>query len=63
MDHCQFNTHSFRTGAATTAKHVGVSNLHLKALGRWRSDSYLKYVCVCVLLKDLARLSKSLGSS
>ena len=61
MDHRQFNTHSFRIGAATSAKHAGVSDLHLQALGRWRSDAYLKYVRLS--LKDLARLSKSLASS
>ena len=61
MDHRQFNTHSFRIGATTSAKHVGMSDSHLKALGRWRSDAYLKYVQLS--LKDLARLSKSLASS
>ena len=60
MDHCQFNTHSFIIGDATSAKHVGVSNSHLKALSRWISDTYLKYVRLSS--KDLARLSKSLAS-
>ena len=32
MDHRQFNTHSFRNGAATSAKHAEVSDSHLKAL-------------------------------
>ena len=59
MDHHQFNTHSFRNGAATSAKRAGVSDSHLKALGRWRSNAYLKYVRLS--LKDLARLSKSLA--
>ena len=61
MDHRQFNKHSFRIGAATSTKHAGVSDSHLKALGRWRSDAYLKYGQLS--LKDLARLSKSLASS
>ena len=61
MDHCQFNIHSIKIGAATSAKCAGVSDSHLKFLMRWRSDAYLKYVWL--LLKDLARLSKSLASS
>ena len=61
MDHRQFNTHSFRIGAATSAKHARVSDSHLKALGRWKSDAYLKYVRLSP--KNLARLSKSLAST
>ena len=61
MDHRKFNTDSIRIGAATSAKRAGVSDSHLKALGRWRSDTYLKYVRLSP--KDLARLSKSLASS
>jgi len=34
IDPCQFSTHSFRIGAATSAKCAGISNTHLKALGR-----------------------------
>ena len=61
MDHCQFNTHSFRIGAATSAKRAGVSDSHLKALGRWKSNAYLKYVQLSPM--DLVMLSKSLASS
>ena len=34
-----FNTHSFRIGAATSVKQAGISDFHIKALGRWRSKA------------------------
>ena len=56
-----FNTHSFRIGAATSAKRAGISDSHLKALGRWRSNAYLKYVRLSP--QDLTNLSRSLVTS
>ena len=60
MDPSQFNTHSFRIGADTSAKQADVSDSHLRVLGRWNSDAYLKYVRLSP--QDLAGLSKSLAS-
>ena len=56
MDLCQFNMHSFRIGAATSAKQANISDSHLKPLGKWRSDAHLQ--CVCLSSQDLAGLSK-----
>ena len=39
-----YNTHSFRIGAATTAKEKGISDVHIKMLGRWQSNAYQLYV-------------------
>jgi hypothetical protein len=39
----QYNTHSFRIGAATTAKEAGISDVHIKMLGRWKSSAYQLY--------------------
>ena len=39
-----YNTHSFRIGAAMTANKAGISELYIKALGRWQSDTYQRYI-------------------
>ena len=53
-----FNRQNFRIGAATSAKHAGISDAHLKALGRWKSHAYPIYIRPS--RQDLANLSKSL---
>ena len=40
----QFNTHSFRIGAATSAKAAHIADTHIQMLGRWRSNAYQAYI-------------------
>ena len=39
-----YNTHSFRIGAASHWANEGLSLIQIKSLGRWRSDAAFKYV-------------------
>ncbi len=60
MDHAKYSTHSFRSGAATTAADVGISDVHIKMLGRWSSEAYRIYVKTPQ--EKLAPLTKQLVS-
>ena len=60
VDSKGYNTHSFRIGAATTAKEKGISDVHIKMLGRWKSNAYQLYVRTPQ--EQLAKLSKQLVS-
>jgi hypothetical protein len=43
-DSTNFNGHSLRIGAASTAGDRGLSDYTIQTLGRWRSDCYLRYI-------------------
>ena len=55
-----YNTHSFRIGAATSANQAGLTPLQIKALGRWRSDAYQRYIRITP--NGFATMSKQLNS-
>ena len=44
LDDSKYAAHSFRSGAATSAKDAGIDDVHVKMLGRWKSDAYQLYV-------------------
>ena len=39
-----YSGHSFRRGAATSARMAGVADNDIQLLGRWRSDAYKRYI-------------------
>ncbi|VDI42408.1 Hypothetical predicted protein [Mytilus galloprovincialis] len=39
-----YNGHSFRIGASTSVGSVNIQDHLIKTLGRWRSDSYCRYI-------------------
>ena len=58
LDDRQYNMHSFRIGAATSAKAAGISDTHIKMLGRWESSAYQQYIRTP--REQLATLSRQL---
>ena len=61
LDPTGFSGHSFRSEAATTAVSRGVTDAHIKQLGRWKSSEYLRYIRPPV--EHLASLSKVLAQT
>ena len=61
LDDSKFNTHSFRIGAATSAKTAGIADVHIQMLGRWKSSAYQGYIRTPTPV--LKQLSKQLVSS
>lgn len=39
-----YSGHSFRRGAATSAREAGLTDAEIQLLGRWKSDAYLLYI-------------------
>lgn len=58
VDCSPYSGHSFRSGAATTAAHQGISDATIKMLGRWKSSAYQLYVKTP--REQLAAISRSL---
>jgi len=55
-----YNTHSFRIGTATSGNQADMPDLHIKTLGRWRSDAYQRYIRISPA--SLASMTKHLIS-
>ena len=56
-----YNSHSFCIGAATTAMQAKIPETHIQMLGRWRSDTYQRYIKTPP--SELAKLSKMLATA
>lgn len=44
LDTSRYKGHSFRIGAASLAAMKGMSDAQIRALGRWKSNAFLKYI-------------------
>ena len=58
IDSQKYNTHSFRVGAATTARQANIPDPLMQLMVRWKSSSYLTYIETSPA--DLAKLPKRL---
>ena len=51
LDSTRYKGHSFRIGAASFAAERGMSDAQIRALGRWKSNAFLKYIRIPSLSK------------
>jgi len=56
LKQCNYNTHSFRIGAATSTRQANIPDSYIRMLGRWKSDAYLSYIRTSP--QELATVSK-----
>ena len=49
LDTSKYKSHSFRIGAASHAAQHGYSDAQIRALGRWKWNAFLKYLCFSTL--------------
>jgi len=61
IDDSKYASHSFRSGAATTAAEASIPDVHIKMLGRWKSEAYQVYVKSAP--EKLAKASKQLATA
>jgi len=61
IDDSKYASHSFRSGAATTAAEANIPDVHIKMLGRWKSEAYQVYVKSAP--EKLAKASKQLAAA
>ena len=61
IDSSRFSGHSYRIGVATTAASKGVGDATIQTLGRWRSESYKRYIRVP--RQELGSISRTLVSN
>jgi hypothetical protein len=45
-----YNTHSFRIGAATHASKMGKCDDEIMTMDRWKSDSYKRYIRIDTII-------------
>ena len=61
VPHTNYNGHSFRIGAATTAAQRGLEDSLIQTLGRWKSNAYKLYIKLP--RAQLASVSKAMAQS